>query len=402
MKKYNLDGEIASFDFHDETGFWSFCGPKPLKEFLDGLSAGEKAEIVINSPGGSVISGVEMCNMIKNSNAHLIAHVTGIAASMASVIACACKEIVMEEASFMMIHDPWTECAGNAEELRKNAEVLDQMKAVIMSFYRGKFSKSEEELSALMSRETYMTANECAENGLACTVVKSDVRFAAKLTARSMANAPEAVAAFVKTAEMPADVKAAIEAAKAAADAAVEKSKSSEVEKPNGEGSTNLSTVQPSNLSTSHDWEARYKGASKKINELQAKLDAANAANATAAEGAASAAKDLAAARDEIAALKKQVEDFNNQVKASGYEDLAALTGAVSALKADLEKSGKDLADTRQQLDHLKSTRDLLTGGVLTPADNADSYEAKMADPNKLTVNERENLRAKKRAGKIK
>ena len=104
-KKYSLIGEITDFDYH---GFWGdYCSPKSLKAFLDTLSADDVAEIEINSPGGSVIQGVEMANAIKNCKAKIIAHVVGIAASMASVIACACDEIEMEEASVMMIHDPW-------------------------------------------------------------------------------------------------------------------------------------------------------------------------------------------------------------------------------------------------------------------------------------------------------
>ena len=132
MKKYQLIGEIADFDYHSD--LWDFCGPKSLKAFLADLKVGEKAVIEINSPGGSVVQGIEMANAIKNSKAKIVAHVTGIAASMASVIACACDEIQMEEASFLMIHDPWTYAEGNAEQLRKDAAFLDQCKAVCMSF----------------------------------------------------------------------------------------------------------------------------------------------------------------------------------------------------------------------------------------------------------------------------
>ena len=136
MKTYRLNGVIA--DFEDHSDFFDVCSPKGLKKFLDSLEDGERAEIEINSPGGYVVYGVEMANAIKNSKAHIVAHVVGMAASMASVIACACDEIVMEEASFMMIHDPWGYTEGNAEEMRKEAKLLDQMKEVCMGFYLGK------------------------------------------------------------------------------------------------------------------------------------------------------------------------------------------------------------------------------------------------------------------------
>lgn len=369
-KKFSLIGEIADFDYH---GAWGdYNSPKPLRDFLAGVTAADEVEIEINSPGGSVVQGVEMANLIKNCPAHTVAHVIGVAASMASVIVCACDEIEMEEASFMMIHDPWGAAIGNADEMRKQAGVLDQMKAVIMSFYRGKFDRTPEELAALMSDETWYTGAECLANGLKCRVIASDVRAAAAVTSNPFKQIPDGAAKFLNRVELTDEGRAELAAARAAAAAA----------------STSRADTCPVHGAQAPgspiDWEARYKGASKKINELQGALDAANAAR----DEAQSSAKRASA----------RLTEFDDQLKAAGFENLAALTGAVSALKADLEKSGKDLAEAREQLDHLKQTRDLLTGAVLTPA--AVSYDAKLSAAK--TPEEREGLRAQKRAGKIK
>ena len=358
-KKFCLIGEISDFDYH---GVWGdYNSPRPLRDFLAGVTAADEVEIEINSPGGLVVKGIEMANAIKNCPARTVAHVTGIAASMASVVACACDAIEMEEASFLMIHDPWGYAQGNAEELRKEAGKLDQMKAAIMSFYRGKFKgKTADELASLMAEETWYTGSECLANGLDCTVIASDFKAAASIANHPFAKVPDAAAKFLKRApELTDEGRAELAAARDA---------------------------QASKISEPTDWEARYKGASKKINELSARLAACE-----------SAEKEQAAT---IAARDATIKDFEDQVKASGYENLAALVGAVSGLKADLEKSGKDLAATREQLDHLKQTRDLLTGGVLTPKNAADSYEALMAKA--TTPEARESLRAQKRAGKIK
>lgn len=147
------------------------------------------------------------------------------------------------------------------------------------------------------------------------------------------------------------------------------------------------------NATAQDDWAARYKGASKKINELQTEIDAVRAE-------CEALKKTDGENVQKIVALEGTLKDFNAQVEKAGYQDLAALIGAVSTLKADLEKSGKDLAATREQLNHMKATRDLLTAGVLSPSNGADSYEAKMAAAK--TPQERENLRAMKKAGKIK
>lgn len=368
-KKYSLIGEITDFDYH---GFWGdYCSPKSLKAWLDTLAPDEEAEIEINSPGGSVVQGIEMANAIKNSKAKIVAHVTGIAASMASVIACACDKIEMEEASFMMIHDPWSYAEGNAEELRKQASVLDQMKAVIMSFYRGKFKGlTEDQISSLMSDETWYTGNECLENGLDCVVIASDIRAAASIVGHKFAKIPEGAAKFLSSKELTDEGRAEIEAAKA-------KAKAEKVASESSTGNNSEASATPAASAHSDgDWESRYKGASKKINELQARIAELEKNGADAADAAAKNAAVVAeldglkaqnAALEETAAnAAKALKDFEDQVKQSGFENLAALIGAASGLKADLEKRDQELADTRKQLDHMKETRDILTGSVLS------------------------------------
>lgn len=364
-KKFSLIGEITDFDYH---GIWGdYCSPKALKAWLDTLAADEEAEIEINSPGGSVVQGIEMANAIKNSKAKIVAHVTGIAASMASVIACACDRIEMEEASFMMIHDPWSYAEGNAEDLRKQASVLDQMKAVIMSFYRGKFKGlTEEQISALMSDETWYTGNECKANGLDCEVIASDIRAAASIVGHKFAKIPDGAAKFLSSKELTDEGRAEIEAAKAAAKTEKDASESS------AGNNSEASETPAASAQADGDWEARYKGASKKINALQARIaelekNGADSAQAAAVIAECDALKAQNAALEQTAAnAVKALNDFEDQVKQSGFENLAALIGAASGLKADLEKRDQELADTRKQLDHMKETRDILTGSVLS------------------------------------
>jgi len=383
-KKYCLIGEITDFDYH---GFWGdYCSPKSLKAWLDTLAPDEEAEIEINSPGGSVVQGIEMANAIKNSKAKIVAHVTGIAASMASVIACACDRIEMEEASFMMIHDPWSYVEGNAEEMRKQASVLDQMKAVIMSFYRGKFKGlTEDQISALMSDETWYTGAECKENGLECTVIASDVRAAASIVGHKFAKMPKGAAKFLTSKELTDEGKAEIEAAKAKAKAEAQgEDKPSESSTGNNSAAENAAAANAAasgaEPSEGGDWEARYKGASKKINELQARIAELDK-NAGAAQELAAVVAERDGLKTQNATLEetaakavKSLKDFEDQVKASGFENLAALVGAVSGLKTELESKGRELASTREQLEHFKSTRDLLTGSVLSTGNASAKY----------------------------
>ena len=385
MKKYMLNGEIADFDYHSD--LWDFCGPKSLKAFLGDLKAGEKAVIEINSPGGLVISGIEMANAIKNSKAHLIAHVTGIAASMASVVACACDEIRMEEASFMMIHNPWTYTAGDADQLRKDAAFLDQCKKVIMSFYRGKFECDEAKLSDLMNAETWYTGAECLENGLKCEVVASDMKAAAKVGSRQFAAMPEGVKALYSFRELDAETRAKIEAAVKAADdgegTPAETPAEGETVQPSEEERQEAATEEPAATETAEptpaadSWEARFKGASRKINELQDSVKAKDSAIVNLNGQLDAVQKDLAAANAKVSALSAKLDE--------GVKALEAKDRELAEVRDSLTKAN-------EQVKHLEKTRDLLTGGVLSlPEDVVDVGSGK-------TPEAREALRRQKAA----
>jgi len=110
-----VDNEIDKWDSAD------VC-VSDIKAFLDGLEDGEEVVLEITSYGGSVAAGIAMCNMLKQASANghkTTAHVIGIAASMASAIACACDELKIDSNAFMMVHNPWTVAQGDADDMRK-------------------------------------------------------------------------------------------------------------------------------------------------------------------------------------------------------------------------------------------------------------------------------------------
>ena len=365
MKTFKLDAEIAQ-----KTQNVNFCGfqfrtigPDSLEAFLKECAVGEKVKIEINSPGGSVIAGLAMANMVKNSKAHVIAHVVGIAASMASVVACACDEIQMEEAAFLMIHNPWSEAEGDAEDMRHAADVLESMEEAMRAFYRGKFPQmTDAELDQLMAEETWMTGADCKARGMVCELVPSDVRAAACVTRRHFKKMPEAAAKFMEIheAQPVADApqpEAATEPVAAAA--------------PQGEP---VAAAQPEATEPqAENWEARYKGAMRKMSEkaeelarMRAELDAANHSAEELRAALESSNAALAASNATMESAKAQIEDLNSQ--------LGACRGDLEKAKADLsgvteraEKAEKELARKGEQLSTLEKAHALLTAGVLKP-----------------------------------
>ena len=97
----------------------------------------------------------------------------GIAASIASVIAMAGDEIEMAENSLFMIHNPFTMAGGDANELRKTADVLDKIREEIAGIYSKQSEQDVETLVGLMNAETWFNANETIDSGFANSITKA-------------------------------------------------------------------------------------------------------------------------------------------------------------------------------------------------------------------------------------
>lgn len=114
----------------------------------------------VNSPGGSVFDGLTIYNALKEHPARIIAHVDGLAASIAAVVTMAGNEIHMAENAFLMIHEPYSIVMGGATDLRKEADVLDKVAGQIMGTFVSRTGASEEQVLDWMGAETWFTAAE--------------------------------------------------------------------------------------------------------------------------------------------------------------------------------------------------------------------------------------------------
>lgn len=162
----SIFGEIVSAGWEwDESETSANTFQKDLK------SLGEVTEINlhINSPGGSVFEGVAIYQMLIQHKAKINVYIDGLAASIASVIAMAGDVIYIPNNAMMMVHNPWTYALGNANELRKQAEDLDKIGSSMRESYLNKAGKkiSEEDLTVLLDNETWLSAKEAVDYGLA-------------------------------------------------------------------------------------------------------------------------------------------------------------------------------------------------------------------------------------------
>lgn len=143
-------------------------------DFGEIMNAAENAvdvlEIEVNSPGGSVFDGYTIYHEIKSLQDRGVtvnATITGMAASMASVICMACDKVSIVPHGRMMIHDASSGASGNAEQLRKTADLLDAISGEIADIYAERTRSSADEIREMMKRETWMNAKESVANGFA-------------------------------------------------------------------------------------------------------------------------------------------------------------------------------------------------------------------------------------------
>jgi len=162
----NAEGEPsteAEISIYDQIGGWGVTA----NDFIDQLKELGDVDTInlrIASGGGSIVEGNTIFNALKRHGAKVVTHIDSLAASMASVIAMAGDEIRMAENALLMIHNPWTMSMGGAEQLRKDADLLDKMETNIRASY-GRSNLSAEELDGAMEAETYYTAAEALELG---------------------------------------------------------------------------------------------------------------------------------------------------------------------------------------------------------------------------------------------
>ena len=170
------EGE-ADIMIHEEIGLDWFSGDgMTSKKFAQDLKAlGEDIrhiDLSINSPGGNVFDGIAIYNMLRAHQAKVVVTIDGIAASIASVIAMAGDQIVMPANAMMVIHDPSGVVMGTAQDMRKVAEALDKIKGGLIAAYRSKSGMSDEDIADLMSDETWLTAKEAVDFGLADQMIE--------------------------------------------------------------------------------------------------------------------------------------------------------------------------------------------------------------------------------------
>ena len=171
-----------------------------LRSLADEITQSKAQNIMlqINSPGGSVTEGQAIAAFIKGFPAKIDTSGVGLVASIATTILLAGDSVTMDKGSWFMIHSPWANALGEAEELRHTANLLDEMKSQLINVYvdaiqknkkliNGRRKDTSQQVSIWMEEETWFTAKQALEAGF-IQGITNGAEFLNKETAQNIYN----------------------------------------------------------------------------------------------------------------------------------------------------------------------------------------------------------------------
>lgn len=386
MAKFYLNGDIV--DNGDECDC-PCVSPNMLKEFIDGLTENEDIEIEITSFGGSCTAGNAMVSMLRSASANghrTIAHVVSIAASMASVVACACDELIVDSNAFVMIHLPYTCVEGNYEQIRKEADTLELFTKSLVSVYRSKFNLTDEEIIALLQAETWILGDDAETYGLKCTINKVDgelkvaasCKYGYKNIPRGLKKMEEkTIEEIEKTGDEALETLNEEVVIKEEPVEPVEK-KIEEVEEPIEEPKKEEDEVEvlknDEALEKLAECEKKIEELTKENEELKCKL----AEMETPEEEKVTKKECEKRVSGMQASMQKQINEHLNQLKAKD-EEIRTVRAELSSLNSKLEEATKELAEKSSALVEKENALAMLNAGVNAPCEELPTFEEGLA-----------------------
>ncbi|MDH0042381.1 head maturation protease, ClpP-related [Pseudomonas juntendi] len=164
----DADSKVIEVYVYGEIGAWGITANQfiqDLKAIDDGTSP---IVVAFNTNGGDLFEGLAIHNALNRLGERCTGRVDALAASAGSVAVCGAHRVVMASNAMLMIHNPYTWVGGDAEDLRRVADVLDQAFEAMIAAYKAKAPNIDDaELRRLVNDETWLTASEAVVLGLA-------------------------------------------------------------------------------------------------------------------------------------------------------------------------------------------------------------------------------------------
>lgn len=174
-------GDLVSDQWYeDETS------PNSLRRELRELTeAGvQEVNVHIDSYGGDVSAGWAIYNLLKDWPGTVNSFADGFVASAAVYPFLAGRKRAASPVSAFFLHQAWIVAAGNADELRKQADDLEKINDIGLEAFAAA-GIDREKVKELEQAETWLTAAEALELGLATEVLDRSEKDSAQQSVRA-------------------------------------------------------------------------------------------------------------------------------------------------------------------------------------------------------------------------
>lgn len=135
--------------------------------YLDSIDATEPVHLYISSPGGSVLDGYSIIDIMDRIEAPVYTYCLGMAASMGALIFISGQKRHMLKNSELMLHQPLGGVQGQATDIVITANRILAAKEKINQYIADKSSLSLETVNKEMDRDRWFSAQEALDAGLA-------------------------------------------------------------------------------------------------------------------------------------------------------------------------------------------------------------------------------------------
>ena len=151
----------------DDPGGTGFNASAILADFRK-IPSDSPLDISINSFGGAVYTGLSIYSLLKAHKGQITFRIDGAAMSAATIITSVPgAKVVMPRGSMMMIHKVSSVAIGTTDDMRKAADDMEKLEENLINIYVEKTGRTVDEIKEKVNAETFFTAEEAVEFGLA-------------------------------------------------------------------------------------------------------------------------------------------------------------------------------------------------------------------------------------------
>lgn len=163
-------GEIIPWQ-DDNAGDWGAVNLKGVMAEVNNQPEATEFVVHIHSPGGHVDEAFAIYDALKSTGKPITAMIEGLCASSATIIALAATERKMTENSEFMIHMPFGGMFGDSEDMQKAADMLKAYEEKVLNLYVEATGGDREAIYAMMKEETFLSADQAKQLGFVTEMI---------------------------------------------------------------------------------------------------------------------------------------------------------------------------------------------------------------------------------------